>query len=176
MNLTNMPGSLNNYALTKVWYKCHTVDLRVCDIDSITSKVKSWLLQDQLEKPAEMVLHRPIQMGGLGLHSVRYKALASLIRTFMETAAHPGFKHSLYHNTLYRVYVLEDTSIENPPPPPQYYPEMFFNTIRQVKADTPLNITTMTTSQWYRELVEKNVTMDGDRDNHMQYVKTRTAS
>ena len=92
-----------------VWNFSVTEHLRICDINSVSSKVKSWLLQDLLEKPAEMVLHRPIQMGGLGVHSVRYKALASLIRTFMETAAHPGFKHSLYHTTLYRVYVLDDT-------------------------------------------------------------------
>ena len=31
----------------------------------------------------------------------------------------------------------------------------------------------MTTAQWYRELVDKNITMKEDRDNHMQFVKTR---
>ena len=29
MNLSSRPWSVNNYALTKVWFKCHTVDLRV---------------------------------------------------------------------------------------------------------------------------------------------------
>ena len=77
MELTARPWSLNSYALTKVWYRCHTVDLRVTDITSITSKVKSWLYQDQLEKPEEMILYRPIMMGGLGLHHVKIKALSS---------------------------------------------------------------------------------------------------
>ena len=51
MDLTSRPWSLNSYALSKVWSKCHTVDLRITDITNLTSKVKSWLFQDQLEKP-----------------------------------------------------------------------------------------------------------------------------
>ena len=67
MDLSCRPWSINNYALTKVWFRCHTVDLRVADVSSISSKVKSWLFQDQLEKPEEMILHRLVQSGGLGL-------------------------------------------------------------------------------------------------------------
>ena len=77
MDMTSRPWSINSYALSKVWFKCHSVDLRVADINSISSKVKSWLFQDQLEKPEEMVLHRPISVGGFGLHNVKYKALAT---------------------------------------------------------------------------------------------------
>ena len=94
MDLICRPWSVNTYALSKVWFKCHTVDLRVLDISSISSMVKSWIFQDQLEKPQEMILHRPIYMGGIGLHNVKYKALASMIKTFLETAAHPSFHHS----------------------------------------------------------------------------------
>ena len=50
MDMTSRPWSINSYALSKVWFKCHSVDLRVTDINSITSKVKRWLFQDQLEK------------------------------------------------------------------------------------------------------------------------------
>ena len=84
------------------------------------------------------------------MHHVRIKALASLIRTFLETAAHPFFLHNQYHTILYRVYVLEDDTITRPPPPPPYYSTTFFNSIRWVKDNTPLNIATMTTAQWYR--------------------------
>ena len=62
MPLTQRPWSINSYALSKVWYKCNSIDLRIMDINSITSKVKSWLYADQLEKPEEIVLYRP----GLG--------------------------------------------------------------------------------------------------------------
>ena len=61
-----------------------------------------------------MILHRHIQMGGLGLHHVKMKALALLIKTFMKTAAHPAFTHNLLHSTLYRVHVLGDDSITSP--------------------------------------------------------------
>jgi len=40
MDLTLRPWSLNNFTLTKIWFKSHTVDLRVSDITSVTSKVK----------------------------------------------------------------------------------------------------------------------------------------
>ena len=174
MDISCRPWSLNTFALTKVWFKCHTVDLRVSDISSVTSKVKSRLFQDQLEKPTEMVLHRPIQMGGLGLHSVKSKALASLIRTFMETAANLNYTHNLYHTLLYRVYVLNDDSISNPPALPPYYSAAFFDMIRQVKSNTPLNVSTMSTAQWYRVLVEQNITMIDAADSHnMEYIKTR---
>ena len=55
MDITSRPWSLNSFVLSKVWFKCHTVDLRVVDTNSITSKVKSWLFQDLLEKPNELV-------------------------------------------------------------------------------------------------------------------------
>ena len=148
MDLSIRPWSLNTFALTKVWFKCHTVDLRVSDISS----VKSWLFQDQIEKPEEMIFFRPIQFGGLGLHSVKYKALASLIRTLMETAVNPSFKQNHFHTLLYRTYVLEDDSITRPQPLPPYYSAAFFSTIKWVKENTPLNVTTITTAQWYRVL------------------------
>ena len=94
----------------------------------------------------------------------------------METAANPKFSHSLYHTLLYRVYVLKDDSISNPPALPPYYSAGFFDIICKVKSDTPLNVCTMSTAQWYRVLVEMNITMVEVEatDNKMQYKKTRT--
>ena len=72
MALTMRPWSVNSYVLllSKVWFRCGTVDLRVCDIAAITSSVKSWLYADLLEKPAETVMGRPHSHGGLGVFSV----------------------------------------------------------------------------------------------------------
>ena len=86
-------------------------------------------------------------MSGLDLQNVKMKALASLIRTFMETAAHPAFVHSLLHNLLYRAYVLNDDSVEAHPSLPPYFSADFFQIIRQVSLETPLNITTMSTAK-----------------------------
>ena len=41
MELTSRPWSLNSFALSKIWHRCHTMDLRVMDITKISSKVKS---------------------------------------------------------------------------------------------------------------------------------------
>ena len=131
----------------------------MADITSVTSKVKSWLFQNQLEKPEEFVLHRPVHMGGLGLHNVKVKAQATLIKSFMETAANPAFTHNLFHTLLYRYYVLQDDSIDDPPCLPPYYSLAFFNAIKQVKDETPLNVETMTKAQWYRVQLEQNITM-----------------
>ena len=37
---------VNSYVLSKVWFRCGTVDLRVSDITAINSSVKSWLYAD----------------------------------------------------------------------------------------------------------------------------------
>jgi hypothetical protein len=65
--------SANSYDLSKIWFKTKCVDLRVCDIKSITSNCKSWLFQDMSAKPEEMIIHRHHYYGGLGIHSVKYK-------------------------------------------------------------------------------------------------------
>ena len=80
----NMRGwSLNQYCLSKVWFKTHSVDLRVMDMNKITSSVESWLYADHLIKPEELVMNRPASYGGLGILNVKYKAMACLIKTFL---------------------------------------------------------------------------------------------
>ena len=148
------------------------MDLRITDITNLTSKVKSWLFQDQLEKPEEMILFRPIDMGGLGLHNVRYKAKASMIRTFLETAIHPSFSHYLYHNLLYRANMLGDETISVSSPP--YFSAQLLDSIKWVEDNTPLNGTTMTTAEWYRVLVEKEITMIEPMDQPGEYIKSKS--
>ena len=114
MPMTMRPYSANTYALSKVWFKCSSVNLRVQDINSINSHVKSWLYQDCFEKPGELVLYQQAEDGGLGLLPVKMRALALLIRSFLETAANPNFRHSLYHQHLYRFHVLRETDLPDP--------------------------------------------------------------
>ena len=57
------------------WQAGKFMDLRVADISFITSRVKSLLMADQLEKPDEMVLYRQASYGGLGLHHVKIKGV-----------------------------------------------------------------------------------------------------
>ena len=118
MPLTMRPWSLNSFALSKCWFRCQSVNLRSWDVTAITSSVKSWLYADMLEKPSEAVMFRPISSGGLGVMSPKYTALASLIRSFLETAANPKFRRNQYHALLFRYHVLEETSLPNPGFPP----------------------------------------------------------
>ena len=55
MHLSMRSWSLNQYCLSKVWFRSHSVDLRVMDVNNIMSSVKGWLYADQLFKPKEML-------------------------------------------------------------------------------------------------------------------------
>jgi hypothetical protein len=101
MPITQRGWSLNSFALSKVWFRTRCVNLRECDVKKISSACKSWLYQDRYAKPEEIVLHRPHHHGGLGLHSVKYKALAGLITTFLQTAINPSFRPNLLHNLIF---------------------------------------------------------------------------
>ena len=78
------PWSINSFALSKVWFKCSSVDLRVGDITAISSSIKSWLYANLFEKPSEGVMCRPISYGP------KFRALACLIRSFLKTAVSPN--------------------------------------------------------------------------------------
>ena len=60
--------SLNNYAFSKVMYRCNTIDLRIGDIKVFNKTAKSFLYVDLLEKPDKLTLYRNIEDGGLGRH------------------------------------------------------------------------------------------------------------
>ena len=174
MPLSMRPSSVNSFVLSKVWFRCSSVDLRVADISAINSSVKSWLYGDMFEKPSEIIMCRPTSYGGLGVQSVKFRAQAALIRTFMETAANPQFRHSLLHWHLFQYHVLDDTTLPNPGFLP-YYPDSFFQKIKQVHLHTPLNVKTMSTSQWTRVLTEEGVTMEQvPNQDTMQYVPSRS--
>ena len=155
--LTSRPLSLKNYCLSKVWFRCRSINIRVCDQTKITSNIKSWLFADQLEKPEECVLYRSRKQGGLGLVHVQFKALSLLIRTFLETAVIPKYQQNQYHVALFLWHVEGRRDITCPTQPP-YYDDTFFDHIRQVKQEGLLNIQHLSSGQWYRVLMENNIT------------------
>ena len=118
------------------------------------------LYGDMFGKTSEIVMCCPTSDGGLGVHSVKFRAQALLIRTFMETAAHPQFTHSLLHSHMFQYHVLENKTLPDPGFLP-YYPETFFRTIRNVHEQTPLDVKTMSISQWARILTEDCLTGTG---------------
>ena len=87
----------------------------------------------------------------------------------METAAHPKFRHSLLHSNLFRYHVLGEISLPDPGFLP-YYPSTFFQTIKQVHENSPLNVRTMTTSQWVQVLTEDGLTMELSENQTRHYI------
>ena len=158
MPLVSRPFSINTYCLSKVWFKAGSVDLRVGDVTAITSKVKSYCYQDLYQKPSEVLLYRRVEEGGLGLFHLQSKALAHLIAKFIQTAASPKYRQSLFHSWLFRFHVLGEVDLHNPGYTP-YYNRSFFDMIKYVKDQTPFNPVYMSIKEWYRLLLEKNVTM-----------------
>ena len=156
MSLTDRPFSANTYALSKVWFRCYSVNLRQSDINFILSAVKKWLYADLFLKPEPMILFRPPMQGGLGLISVKHKAQACLLRTFTELAINPTYLSSQYLNILYRAHVLNENLPNSALPP--YYDKHFFDIIVTAKEEGH-DISIMTTKQWYKFLVEREVTM-----------------
>ena len=101
MHLSQRPLSAKTYALPLIWYRCHYLDLREGDFTKLTSTVKSWIFADCLEKPEELATYKRREEGGLGLHHVRSKSLAMLIRSFIETATGDKFVQCLYPQALF---------------------------------------------------------------------------
>ena len=170
MPITQRPFSINCYVLSKTYFKCNSLDLRIKDVNAITSSIKSWVYKDQLEKPEEIILHRPVTHGGLGLDHVRYKTTARLITSFLETAANPKFIHSLYHQALYRYYVLEERNFIDPGLPP-YYSESFFGIIRKAYQKSNINILAMRSKDWYNLLLNQNLLM-GETEGTLKKCKS----
>ena len=169
MPLTQRGHSVNTYCLSKIWFKSASIDLRVMDITKITSQIKSWIYADQLEKPEELILYRSRKQGGLNVINVKVRALAELIKSFIDTATNPKFKTDPYHQALYNWHVLDIRSIPNPGRPP-YYSEEFFTAIKTVKNEGLLRISTLKLGFWYKALLENIVTTELD-EHGFRFVK-----
>ena len=64
MALNLRPHSVNTYAISKLMYKCNTIDPRIGDIKIFNKTVKSFIYADLLEKPDKLTLYRDIESGG----------------------------------------------------------------------------------------------------------------
>ena len=162
MPLTQRPLSANTFALSKVWFRCFTVNLRKGDYASINSSLKSWIYSDLILKPEEMMLFQPNSKGGLSLSSVKHKSLACLIRNFLEIAANPCYINSQYETSFYDYYVL-DIPNQHPPVKPPFYTDEFFQVIKNAK-HSGLNIINMSIKQWYRFLLKQEFSDMVDAD------------
>ena len=172
MPLTQRPFSANTYCMSKIWFRSTSINLRESDIKTLNSNIKSWIFADQLESPEEIVLHRPRNKGGLNLVNLRFKALAEMIRSFLETALIPNFRRNLFHSALYQWYILENHDIPNPGRHP-YMTEDVLVLIKEVKDEGLLNLSHMKTGTWYRVLLEDKVIMQTDLNGRRSLIPCR---
>ena len=160
MHLSQRSASINTYCLSKVFFKCSSIDLRTVDTTNITASIKSWLFQDQLVKPEDFLLYRARSEGGLGLIHPKVKAQALFIKCFLETATTGNFLQNKYHEAIFKWYVLQERDFIHPSLPP-YISEEILHQIGQA-LNEGLLIETMTVKAWYKHLLEVNITHSGE--------------
>lgn len=170
MPLVERSWSLNTYALSKVWYKSHCVPLRTADINFINTTTRKWLYADLLVKPADIIKHRDKQNGGLGVFHVKCKSVATLIKSFLETAENPRYIRSQYHQALLAWNVHDDHSIPNPGNNPYYSKEMY-NLIKRA-VEEGMVLATMSCKDWYKFALQIELEELGP-DGSMQLVPCR---
>ena len=166
MPLVLRPMSANTFALSKVWFRCASVNLRETDFSAVNSSIKKWLYADLLLKPDEKTLFRPVWYGGLGLASMKHKSMAYLIRTFLELAANPQFIQSPFLSTLYRVHILQEDA--PCPPSPPYYNYQFYQYIVSAR-NSGMDIIAMTTKKWYQYLLDQEFLKETKEDGTQCY-------
>ena len=117
------------------------------------------------------VVFNSAEHGGLGMLNVKFKAMAGLIKTFLETAGHEKFRTSLYHSMLYRYHILGETSLPNPGIPP-FYSRDLFSTIQKFASEDSKNIFLMTEKELDSFLLEEYCTMEMG-ESRKEYIKCR---
>ena len=157
MPFTSRSWSLNVYSLSKIWYRSACLDILLGDSTTMTSYMKGWLYQDMILKPQEFMLYRQPELGGIGLINIRIRALAMLIHTFLTLSVNPKFITNNYLQALFKWHVIGDREIVDPGRPP-YFSNNFFEIIKEVHLESPLNVRNMSLKQWYKLLLEKGVT------------------
>ena len=153
MPLIQRAFSVNCYLLPKVWFRCHIVPLRKGDSDNFKKVVNRFVFADQLEKPKDLIKYRSRCNGGLQLHNIDCKALAVLIKIFLEMSISSKFRTSIYFSALYEFYVLDNTSI-SPPRRPPFYSQHFFDVIKSAREEN--QIAEWSSKQWYCYLLGRN--------------------
>ena len=159
MPINERSHSINTYALSRVWYKAHCIPLRIEDINHINATTRKWLLADLLVKPSNLVCHRKKENGGLNLTHVKSKCLATLIKSFIETASNPKYIKSYYHYALLAWNVYEDYSIPDPGKNP-YFNTEFYNKIKEAILKEK-NISKMTCKEWYSFILQSELEETG---------------
>ena len=155
--LVSKPWVANCYIMSKISYRSSAYNLRQGDLNKIQSATKSWVTQGLLLKPAELLLYRSPEEGGLGLVQASARCQANLIKSFV-SQGHPRSAHSnSYLSTLFRCHVTQELPEDLLKKPP-YFGGTFFPIIRETWQQQDGEILHISTRQWQSIILEKGVT------------------
>ena len=120
-SLVLKPHLANVYLLSKISHKSAAVHLYKNDVQKLQYAIKSWVSQELLKKPKELLLFRNKEDGGLGLVNVQARAMANLTRSFLQSVL-----SSSYSLAIYNAFVQEEEDAKQLVKKPSFYPESMF--------------------------------------------------
>ena len=144
------PHLANVYILSKISHKAAAVHLRCIDVKKIQSAIRSWVTQELLKKPPEVLLFRSTTEGGLGLVNVSARAMANLTRNFLQSV-----HSSPYMLSIYKAFVLEETEYKTLVRKPSFFPESTYDLIKEAFSDIRGYIFSLSTKQWQDRITKK---------------------
>ena len=147
------PHLANVYLLSKISHKAAAVHLKSTDVQKLQHAIKSWVSQELLRKPKELLLYRSKEDGGLGLVNVKARAMANLTRTFLQSVL-----SSTYSSAIYKAFVKDDEDAKQIVKKPSFYPEAMFASVKEALRDLGGQIFSLTAKQWQTRLTENLAT------------------
>ena len=109
--------------------------------------------QELLRKPKELLLYRSKEDGGLALVNVKARALANLIRTFLQSVL-----SSTYSSAIFNAFVKDDKDAKQIVKKPSFYPEEMFTSVKEALRDLGGQIFSLTAKHWQTRLTENKAT------------------
>ena len=144
------PHLANVYLLLKISHKAVAVHLRCTDVKKIQSAICSWVTQELLKNPPEVLLFRNTTEGGLGLVDVSARAMANLTRNFLQS-----IHSSPYMLSIFKAFVLEETEGRALVRKSSFFPEATYDLIKEAFLDIRCHIFSLSTKQWQDRITKK---------------------
>ena len=151
------PHLANVYLLSKISHKAAAVHLRSTDVKKLQSAIRSWVTQELLRKPKEVLLYRSTEEGGLGLVNVHARAMANLTRSFLQSV-----HTSSYMLAIFKAFVKEEEEAKQFVKKPSFFPDSMYVLIKEAYRDLRGQIFILSAKQWQSRITENRITHVGD--------------
>ena len=111
-----------------------------------------------VQRPNEVLLFRPPELGGLGLTNVYARATANLVKNFVEMGLRESKSASLYMNAIFRAFVCGEEGLTVKKP--SFLPPEVFSIVKEAMQDS--NILLITTRGWQDRITRRAITHVSD--------------